>query len=82
MQWFIDEISDYKWRKNAANDMVDEPIDKNDHAMDMMKYALTHRPPLAGLLPKLRKSLKVPDTWEELDTDTGVQDHAPWRHRA
>lgn len=36
--WFIDEIVDYKWKEGSD----DKPLDKNDHAMDAMKYMLTY----------------------------------------
>ena len=34
----IDEITDYYWRKDKDDNSVDLPQDKNDHAMDMLKY--------------------------------------------
>lgn len=38
--WFIDEIVDYKW-KVGKDGVMDKPVDKNDHAMDSVKYMLT-----------------------------------------
>jgi len=36
LKWFVDEIVDYKWKEGG-----DKPVDKNDHAMDAIKYMLT-----------------------------------------
>lgn len=41
LTWFIDEIVDYKW-KTGGEGGKDKPVDKNDHAMDAMKYMLTY----------------------------------------
>jgi len=47
--WFDSEISDYFWKKDTSGEYEDAPNDKNDHAMDMTKYALTNRPKIASL---------------------------------
>lgn len=53
-EWFDHEIADYYWKKNNITGAYeDQPMDRNDHAMDMIKYLLTHRPRIAKkLLPK------------------------------
>jgi hypothetical protein len=50
MQWWIDEISDYYWQKNPMGEQMDKPVDKNDHAMDTMKYLLSERPAISTFL--------------------------------
>lgn len=50
--WFIDEISDYIWKSGNDGTNVDKPTDRKDHAMDMWKYAMTHRPKLAKFVGK------------------------------
>lgn len=37
------EITDYTFDKNANGDTAETPRDKNDHAMDTIKYILTNR---------------------------------------
>jgi hypothetical protein len=45
---FIDsEISDYYWKKDTAGEYEDVPTDRNDHAMDTIKYILSKRPRVA-----------------------------------
>jgi PBSX family phage terminase large subunit len=53
---FLDaEFADYYWKKNnVTGDNEDAPIDRNDHAMDMVKYLMTYRPRVASFhMPKL-----------------------------
>lgn len=36
---FIDEISQYQWKKNKDGETLPEPIDNNDHLLDATRYA-------------------------------------------
>lgn len=45
--WWDSEITDYFWKKDTSGENDDEPQDKNDHAMDMTKYALSDEPDVA-----------------------------------
>lgn len=39
---FIDkEITDYFWNRTPDNETEDKPVDRNDHAMDVLKYMLS-----------------------------------------
>ena len=64
-QWFIDEITDYYWKKDKNDDNVDLPQDKNDHAMDMLKYLLTYKINIATLISKKNKPVKFLTCWTE-----------------
>ena len=44
LEWFIDEINSYWWKRNPHGNMVDEPMDNNDHAMNTLKYMLARLP--------------------------------------
>ena len=46
-----DEITGYRWKKDSQSDNKEIPIDKNDHAMDTIKYGMTGRPEISGLIP-------------------------------
>lgn len=50
LEWWMDEISDYYWKRTPAGDVVDIPVDRDDHAMDTTKYMLSHRPQISTLL--------------------------------
>jgi hypothetical protein len=50
--WFIDEITEYYFRRDTSDEMTDKPVDRNDHAMDMWKYAMSPRPKLARFVGK------------------------------
>ena len=45
--WFIDEITEYYFHHDGSDEVTDKPVDRNDHAMDMWKYAMSERPRLA-----------------------------------
>ena len=63
---FMDnEFVDYYWKKDTAGEYTDVPTDRNDHGMDMLKYALSRRPKLAVLVLKQQPRAVVPMTWGE-----------------
>lgn len=41
------EMSEYYWKRDPTNDVIDRPVDKNDHALDTIKYMLSDHPQLA-----------------------------------
>jgi hypothetical protein len=46
-QWFVDEITEYYYQRDSSDETIDKPVDRNDHAMDMWKYAMSQRPRIA-----------------------------------
>jgi len=42
--FFEQEITSYYWKRSPLGQMIDEPMDENDHAMNAMKYMLSHLP--------------------------------------
>lgn len=64
---FIDEeITDYYWKNADNEDEIDDiPVDKNDHAMDALKYALTGTPNLDEVLPKAAVDWSWMRKWHE-----------------
>lgn len=49
--WIDQEVVDYIWHRDTRGEYEDKPMDRNDHAMDRVKYMLTHRPRIAMLKP-------------------------------
>ncbi len=41
LQFIADEFLTYFWKKNTFGDQIDQPIDRNDHAMDTLKFMLS-----------------------------------------
>jgi len=39
----INEIQQYQWKKNKDGETINEPVKKNDHFMDQIRYALNDR---------------------------------------
>lgn len=43
----IGEFGSYYWKADTSGKRIDEPIDKNDHGMNTIKYLLSRQPDLA-----------------------------------
>jgi hypothetical protein len=53
LDWFMDEIFSYYWKRNPQGQHIDDPVDNNDHAMNVIKYMLSHLPdPSEIVVPK------------------------------
>lgn len=50
MAFIPNEASMYFWQMDTAGERIDVPIDRNDHAMDTIKYLLSYLPPANELL--------------------------------
>lgn len=50
LEWLINEFTAYYWRKTPTGDVMDKPMDRDDHAMDTIKYMLSHRPNVSKLI--------------------------------
>lgn len=44
LSFLADEFNSYFWKVGPDNSRIDEPIDRNDHAMDSLKYAMSELP--------------------------------------
>lgn len=70
---FIDtEITDYYWKKDTAGEYEDEPQDRNDHAMDTIKYLLTNKARVATFRanPALTAIPSAYRRWREINSPT------------
>lgn len=76
--WFADEIGNYYWAKDGKGEMNDKPNDKNDHAMDMTKYALTDVPDVSRV-----DDAFGPGSWQQMPwRESDIKErHGSWRHR-
>lgn len=80
--WFDQEISDYNWKKNSAGEYEDIPTDRNDHAMDMIKYFFTNRPRVVSF--RQRKLAIKPKfrSWREEPSGNSQVNNRKHRHAA
>lgn len=67
LDFVINEFSEYYWKKDTTGDQVDMPIDKDDHAMDTVKYLLSRSPNIATLIPPTVKKMAGWYKWGEKD---------------
>jgi hypothetical protein len=67
--------------KDHDGTALDRPVDKDDHAMDALKYAMTDRPKVAAILSRFTN--KTPDWmhWHERE-QLQSGDKNPHRHKA
>lgn len=52
LNFIVDEFGSYFWKMGKNAERIDEPIDRNDHAMDALKYAVSQLPMARDLLYK------------------------------
>lgn len=75
LQFLVNEFTGYYWKQNPAGQRIDEPVDKNDHSMDALKYLLSKRPTLAVRRPKVREKTYLHSWSEGRDTTTNNVRH-------
>ena len=69
-----EEFSGYKWKNSSGKE---EPVDKDDHAMDMLKYKLGSRPDAAKIISDTTATLYLTG-WHVKKVST---EHNPRSHR-
>jgi hypothetical protein len=69
LDYLTDEITNYYWDRSSQGEHIDRPIDRDDHAMDALKYMLSHQPEPAQI--EVPKSKIIPKYmfWMETDDD-------------
>lgn len=55
LEFVANEFTSYFWETDATGQRIDKPNDKNDHAMNTLKYMLCKQPTLAVRVPKPRE---------------------------
>ena len=77
LEFFINEMSDYYWQKSPMGEQIDKPIDKDDHAMDTLKYMLSNQPTIS----KLTKAVIRKDVgWRQWGERDIQEDRKSLRH--
>lgn len=69
LEFFETEISNYYWSKSTKDEYQDKPVDKDDHAMDTLKYMLTYQPNISKIIQKSKKKSSIPLEWSEIDEE-------------
>jgi hypothetical protein len=67
LDFISDEITNYYWDRTSSGEHVDRPIDRDDHAMDAIKYMLSHQPEPSELVLPHDKTPKPWMFWHEED---------------
>ena len=67
LEFVINEFTGYYWKRDPKGDILDQPVDKDDHAMDTIKYMLSHRPSVSTLITPSRPHELGWRRWGERD---------------
>jgi hypothetical protein len=72
LAWLNDEFTSYFWKTNSSGERIDVPVDKNDHAMDTVKYLLSKMPEMGRFF--VPDNEKVPSwmRWNEAQSGGNV----------
>lgn len=73
LTWFRDEIISWRWRRAKDDTSLDEPIDRDNHAMDALKYMLTAEAAPARMVASRAKLPQAVNKWHETDVDDTTQ---------
>jgi len=63
LTFMADEFLAYFWSMSASMERTDKPIDRNDHAMDTLKYMLSYVPQAVELLISYQHTREGVDLW-------------------
>jgi Terminase large subunit, T4likevirus-type, N-terminal len=69
LDFISDEITNYYWDRTSTGEHVDRPIDRDDHAMDAIKYMLSHLSEPAEIITPKDKKPKPWMFWQEEGDD-------------
>lgn len=69
LQFVADEFGSYMWNVNSKGDRDDKPRDKDDHAMDTIKYMLSRRPEISKLPQYVRPKPPSYLRWQQRDIE-------------
>ena len=70
-----DEITSYYWKTSSSGERVDRPNDVNDHAMDMIKYALSKAPEVGRFFTPQDQQMPSWMSWHEVNTTASGRNH-------
>lgn len=70
VNYLIEEFNGYFWKTDKLGNRIDKPTDGNDHALDTLKYMLSHAPDVATLKEKeiIQGVSEELFNWQEMDS--------------
>lgn len=68
------EFTSYYWKTDNTGKRIDQPVDKNDHAMNTIKYLLSREPELAIRVPKPPSTAHLTQ-WREQPSNPNGKSH-------
>jgi hypothetical protein len=74
LDFLASEFTSYYWKKNPYGHYTDEPTDKDDHALDTLKYLLTDMPKVEQLRAYSTERAQV-FRWREREDSSSERDY-------
>ncbi len=74
LSFLLNEFTSYYWKKNPYGHYTDEPTDKDDHALDALKYLCTDMPKVEQLRAIQQERNQI-FKWRERDDDSSFKDY-------
>lgn len=74
LEFVINEFTDYYWKRDPKGEIEDVPQDKNDHAMDTIKYLLSKRPQISSVIIQRKPEEFGWRKWGERDMQESRRD--------
>lgn len=53
LEFVSNEMASYYWQRDSSGTLIDKPVDKDDHAMNTLKYMISKLPTLKLFVPKV-----------------------------
>lgn len=75
LRWFDDEVTSYFWKQDNSGQRIDVPNDKNDHAMDTLKYMLSHMPDVGKYFTPAAARVPAWMRWNDAPSAETSRDH-------
>lgn len=67
LDYVATEFSSYYWRTDPTGQRIDEPVGKDDHALDTIKYMLSRAPDAGKIQQSEAQRLFYLDSWFEVE---------------
>jgi hypothetical protein len=66
-------MTNYFWKRNPQNAFIDEPLDRDDHAMDATKYLIAKLPDPSDIIVPTKDKTPAWMFWHEMGDREGEE---------
>jgi hypothetical protein len=73
LDFWHNEMTNYFWKRNPQNAFIDEPLDRDDHAMDATKYLIAKLPDPSDIIVPTKDKTPAWMFWHEMGDREGEE---------